>query len=555
MLERPVSAAAWTDAEIVGKVDPDATQIVIGVLALGSGTSGYDNLEFSAQELDGTWRRVDIRDSGFEEASLTDVWHPGIGKPSSGNSTDGWLITLDHERPAVGASSLRIERATKLITEELFDEMPAAGEAIDIDLGSGLRAHVPLTLYSQAGHTTGDSLADARRGQTEPRTHPTGFDESAGIADVIVTWNVLEHFWPYWDMLPDVDWLAELDKALVDSFDDHSIADHVRTLERLTARAPDGHSFTTCPGDPKTGYLPFVLDYLEGRVVVMSSREKAVQPGDVIVAIDGQPVEHLLPEAESRISGSPQWRRVRGLQLLGVASRGSDASLVLERGGAHLSTRVARVDQAMMTEPLHSTIERYDDGVYYVDLSQATMQQLDAAMDKLAVAPGVIFDVRRRPNSNHQTLSHLLTQTDDSKWMAIPRIIRPDRPSSPAGWKTVGWNLPALAPHIQGRIAFLTGPDAISYAESVMGLVEYYRLGEIVGRPTAGSNGDAAEISQPTGCATRFTGRRVTKPNGARHYLYGVQPTISVSATIAGIRANRDEVLEAALAYVRKAIK
>jgi C-terminal processing protease CtpA/Prc len=88
-----------------------------------------------------------------------------------------------------------------------------------------------------------------------------------------------------------------------------------------------------------------------------------------------------------------------------------------------------------------------------------------------------------------------------------------------------------------------------------MGLVKYYRLGEIVGRPTAGSNGDAAEISQPTGCATRFTGRRVTKPNGARHYLYGVQPTISVSATIAGIRANRDEVLEAALAYVRKAIK
>jgi hypothetical protein len=44
---------------------------------------------------------------------------------------------------------------------------------------------------------------------------------------------------------------------------------------------------------------------------------------------------------------------------------------------------------------------------------------------------------------------------------------------------------------------------------------------------------------------------RVTKHDGTQHHLVGVQPTIPVSRTIAGVIAGRDEVLERALAYVR----
>jgi hypothetical protein len=88
-----------------------------------------------------------------------------------------------------------------------------------------------------------------------------------------------------------------------------------------------------------------------------------------------------------------------------------------------------------------------------------------------------------------------------------------------------------------------------------MGLVEHYRLGEIVGSATAGTNGDIAQIAEPTGCTTIFTGRRVTRLDGSRFHLIGVQPTIPVSRTIAGISAGRDEVLERALAHVRGASK
>jgi len=249
---------------------------------------------------------------------------------------------------------------------------------------------------------------------------------------------------------------------------------------------------------------------------------------------------------------SPQWRLVRGLRRLGRGPVGSTLAVRVRRGGAILNVPVGRVDHEVPNESSHPPIEHFHDGVYYVDLGRAPMTDIDTVMDRLATAPGVIFDLRDYPNSNHQVLSHLLRQPDDANaWMAIPLMIHSDRASTPASWESSGWSMPVLQPHINGRVAFLTGPAAISYAESVMGLVEYYHLGEIVGAATAGTNGDIAEISEPTGCYTRFTGRRVTKLDGSRHHLIGVQPTIPVTRTIAGVLAARDEVLEKALAYVR----
>jgi hypothetical protein len=184
------------------------------------------------------------------------------------------------------------------------------------------------------------------------------------------------------------------------------------------------------------------------------------------------------------------------------------------------------------------------------------MPDIERVMDRLASAPGIVFDVRSRPNSNHEVLSHLVTQLDaTSAWEAIPLIVRPYSASTPVSWEeTSSWNMPLLnikQPRILGRIAFLSGPRAISYAESVLALISHYRLGEIVGSATAGTNGDIAQIGEPTGCRTVFTGRRVTNHDGSQFHLIGVLPTIPASRTVAGVRDGRDEILDSALGYLR----
>jgi hypothetical protein len=253
MAGHPVLSRTWADAEILGTVDADATAIVFGEVMRGPGTTWYDDLELSAQIKDGSWNPIEIHDAGFEAPDPLQSWHPGTGRGTRNQSLEGWDVAIDHSHPASGTSSLRITAATQTVTEELFDAAPAPGETVDVDLGSGLRARVPIALYSKGNHTIGDDPDLALHMQAAPiqassATSPAGFDVVTGIADIVVAWNVLEHFWPYWNVV-SVDWNAELDAALIDALDDRSVDDHVTTLQRLSAAAPDGHASTNCPGE------------------------------------------------------------------------------------------------------------------------------------------------------------------------------------------------------------------------------------------------------------------------------------------------------------------
>jgi len=552
MDERPVASKTWTSADIVGNVAADATRIVVGTTMSGGGTVWYDDLELAVQAADGTWTRIELKDPDFEAGDVLASWKPGLASPST-MKLDGWNATLDHDRPRSGAASLRVEAATHVVSDELFADAPRPGETVDIDLGAGLRARVPIALYSKDGHTLGDDPAAARRSQASPpAASPPGYDALAGAADVIVAWNVLEHFWPYWDLVPAADWTAELDTALRDALDDRTVENHLTTLQRLSAAAPDGHARMGCPALTRRAQPPFAVDVIEGQVVVIATTDPAIVRGDIVVSVEGRPAAAQLGDDEALASGSPQYRQVRARRRFGTGPAGSILRLRVRRAGIERDVTVVRDDRTA-NEPQRPAIERLEDGVYSIDMSRASMAEIDAVMDRLASAPGIVFDLRGYPNGTHNVLSHLLTRPDDSKdWLAVPRIIRPDHgPTSIAGWDKHGWEMPVLEPHIAGRVAFLTGPAAVSYAESVMGLVEHYHLGEIVGSPTAGTNGNIAQIAEPTGCFSVFTGMRVAKSDGSRFHLIGVLPTIPASRTIAGVIAGRDEVLEKALAYMR----
>jgi C-terminal processing protease CtpA/Prc len=550
MSDRPIGGARWQLAEITGRVDPDATRIAFGPIMAGSGVVWYDQLELAVEGSDGSWTPVPVKDPGFEDQDLFSNWGRGTGRPSDASLT-GWNVTLDHEYPAAGSSALRVEAATTTITDELFEDAPAPMETVDVELGMGLRARVPISLYSNNGHTIGDVPANTARSQGHDPVTVDEFNRFAAAADVIVVWNALEHFWPYWYLMP-ADWNTELDRALDASLDDRDIEDHVRTLKHLSAVAADGHASTACPGTLPRMTLPFLVDLVEGQLVVTATADSGVALGDVIISVNGKPALDQLSEDEALIGGSPQWRRARALRQFAAAPPTSPVQLRIRHDAREVDVTLQRGSHALQ-EFSHPAIEHVFNDIYYVDLARAEMPSIDQMIDKLAEARGVVFDVRGYPRSNHAVLSYLLTKpAETSKGMGIPNVIRPDHTrTSVLTWKTSEDQLPVREPHIRGRVAFLIGPNTISYAETIMAIVEYNKLGAIVGSATAGTNGNVAEVTTPTGCRTRFTGVHVTKPDGARFHLIGIQPTIPASRTLAGVAAGRDEVLEKALAYVR----
>lgn len=72
-----------------------------------------------------------------------------------------------------------------------------------------------------------------------------------------------------------------------------------------------------------------------------------------------------------------------------------------------------------------------------------------------------------------------------------------------------------------------------------------------IGTPTAGANGDITNVVVPGGATMYFSGHDVRHADGRQLQRVGLQPTVRVEPTIAGIRAGRDEVLDAALRYLQ----
>jgi C-terminal processing protease CtpA/Prc len=71
-----------------------------------------------------------------------------------------------------------------------------------------------------------------------------------------------------------------------------------------------------------------------------------------------------------------------------------------------------------------------------------------------------------------------------------------------------------------------------------------------VGSPTAGACGDVTRFGLPSGITVSFTGQNWQWPDGKRLQRVGLIPDVYARPTKAGLAAGREEVLEAALAYL-----
>ena len=75
---------------------------------------------------------------------------------------------------------------------------------------------------------------------------------------------------------------------------------------------------------------------------------------------------------------------------------------------------------------------------------------------------------------------------------------------------------------------------------------------KVVGSTTAGADGDVSDIRLPGGHHSMLSGIGIFTPDRQVTQGVGIQADITVQPTIKGIRAGRDEVLEAAMAEIRK---
>lgn len=308
------------------------------------------------------------------------------------------------------------------------------------------------------------------------------------------------------------------------------------TLDR---RPGGGHAFRTYPiGD----------DW-----VVSSSRLEGLRVGDVIRAVDGQPVADWFAGVAPFISSSrDRWTRYMAFRVR--ALQPGRFTLTLHDG------RTVEVTPEGLSPPEEPRVEArwLEEGrLAYVRIPTFNIAGVRdsalAAVKRFASAPAMIVDVRG--NGGGTTPMPLMGALMNRPWRwfaeatpAEPGLDRSSRPRSMLRWAPV--EMAAEEGAYAGRLAVLADIGCWSACEGFLVPFRDTGRGTILGAATGGSSGQPVFFDLGQGYQFQVSTKREYLPDGGAFEGVGIQPHVTVEPTVEDIRRGRDPVLERARALL-----
>jgi C-terminal processing protease CtpA/Prc len=309
------------------------------------------------------------------------------------------------------------------------------------------------------------------------------------------------------------------------------------------------------------------LRAIEGQPVVTKilsdsvARATGIRIGDVVLAVDGERVADRLARLRPVTSASTPQALQRS--LVSRLPYGPDSSRVtLSVRGA--DRRIRRVtlprERRFIPESFGDRtgpiIRRFPGNIGYADLDRLEPGMVDSMFKELADTRVIIFDNRGYPQGTAWTIAPRLTPVDHLPVARFSRMQPMLRDTADHTIYSFVQTLPsATGPRYRGRTVMLIDERTQSQAEHTGLFFRTANRTTFIGSPTAGANGDVAKLVVPGGISLWFSGQAVTWMNGSQLQRVGLKPDVTIRPTIEGIRAGRDEVLEGALAWVRRHIR
>jgi C-terminal processing protease CtpA/Prc len=492
---------------------------------------------------------------------------PAIGTRVTGWQHFGVSFGPEFANPRAGG----IYKSTR-VKEEMAGEdgrkLPTPGTFAK-GSAAGVSWRVPVVLPLDARGFTAEAAGKPLVGSRPDTFRASGNDRVTRLADVVIAWNVFEHFFPYFDVVK-TDWDGTLTRSLREAASDADGRAFLGTLRRLVGDLHDGHGSVNHGGLFPAKGMPMGWRFL-GEALVVTSDGGGLKAGDRVEKVDGRPVSELYSTWRAQTSAATeQWARYSiARSLLVYAPTGDPSSVEVERDGAKVTVSVPLVTidklvQKDPSRPASGTVVGKAEGfggktdIVYFNLDGGKIETLTKELDKLNGAAGIVFDLRGYPDSAAtEVLRHLTDEPIESARWIVPSVTMPGGQGGGGwNWQARGrWNLPPIEPRWGGTgqpVVFLTDGRAISYAESCMGIVEAYKLGEIVGSATAGTNGNVNPFVLPGGYSMSWTGMRVLKHDGSTHHGVAIAATVACEPTRAGLAAGKDEVLEKGVEVIRE---
>lgn len=387
-------------------------------------------------------------------------------------------------------------------------------------------------------------------------------------------WNVLNYFFPYKHLIGD-SWETVLPRYIPKFDANRDAADYQLTVREMVAEMRDSHGGVqnANASAEKLGAFvpPVLLRHVEGHAVVthVLDDKLPVKTGDVILTVDGEPVEKRREFLSRFIAASTPQALERSVHA-GLLRGQKDSAAKLRVRGAdgairevELARSLATNDRKLFTARQRSTpvVQVLPDGYGYVDLARLQVGEVDKMFETIKGTPAVIFDMRGYPNGTAWAIAPRLTE----KTMPVAALFsRPLLEATGLGDAELAGSvnysftqkLPARkGDAYKGKVVMLINEDAVSQAEHTCMFFEAATDVTFIGTPTTGANGDVTFMVLPGNLPVTFTGHDVRHADGRQLQRVGIQPTVSVAPTVRGVAAGHDEVLDRAVKYLQENVK
>ncbi len=327
-------------------------------------------------------------------------------------------------------------------------------------------------------------------------------------------------------------------------------------LLRLMATLNDTHTrIISYPGKPRLESPPIELNQVEGKVAVIRAKsDTGLSPGDVIVSVDGRPVEDCRTKKMTRVCNSTERGRVREAcgQLLRGAP-GTEVKVTAEGADRQPKGLVLRrlPNPEFWQEPVISS-RRLSDAIGYIRISRWAgdnlIEKFDQALETFKDTRGLVIDVRGNGGGNGQLADLVNGRLTDKPVISSIDFWR--KAGSDQYNKDIGWVRPRGPWAYKGRVAVLMDEASMSSCEHFVSGVEAMGNVLLVGAPTNGAGGGPTTVQLSDGTRVAISRALGLRVNGIVFEGHGIPPHIFSTPTLDDLRRGRDGALDVAKEWI-----
>ncbi len=398
------------------------------------------------------------------------------------------------------------------------------------------------------------------------------------IAGLSKAWAEAKYNFANFDLVPNLDWdslyLAYIPKVTATA----EALDYFRALQSFYQPLRDGHTGISFPGsyikNEWNGVLAIEVRWIENKAIVVSNTstkpgEKNIMPGAELIEWNGVPLkEHIQKNISPYLNFSTSQdstdRAYRYVLTIGKA--GSTVPITYKTPDG------TRLKQEMAYEPVNlfwdrnplATFKILNGNIGYLQVNSFNDEKLvsmfDSLFSSIAQTNALIIDVRNNGGGNGNNGFEILASLTDKPFYPGKSVIRQYKSvgrawGQPESIEVENWDWKPYKDQLYKKpVVVLTSAATYSAAEDFTATFQSMKRGIVVGEPTGGSTGQPIMFTLPGGAMGRVCAKRDLYADGKEFVGIGIMPDLLVRPTFKGIVDGRDEVLEAAVLYLKKGL-